>query len=70
MKQITISELRKMLAKEIKTIPPCELTSDGVVIAELNKPGEQFTGTCPGCGRVVTMGRPEDKPYFFSLKQS
>ncbi len=68
MKQIKVSAMKIMKASDIEAAMPFELISDGVVIAEVAK-SEKFAGTCPGCGRVVTMARPDNKPYFFSQKK-
>jgi hypothetical protein len=91
-KQIKISALKLLKARDIIAALPFELISDGEVIGEVKaiipedpqvagfdpkpmmeplkpKP-EQFTGTCTGCGRQVTMGRPDNKPFFFSQKKT
>lgn len=68
MKQITISELKQLKVPELKAILPCEITADGQVIAELSVRGKLST-KCPNCGLVYDAQKPDDAPYFFSLKR-
>ncbi len=68
MKQIKVSAMKIMRASDIEAAMPFELISDGVIIGEVAKQ-EKFAGICPGCGRVVTMARPDNKPYIFSLRR-
>ena len=38
MKQVSLSELKRMKVEEIEAIMPCQITADGEIIGELKKP--------------------------------
>jgi hypothetical protein len=77
MKQITISELKRLKAEEIKTALPFEIVSDGEVIADVKMPGEsvkqednsQIPTKCPNCKMVYNVTKPDNQPIFMSMQK-
>lgn len=66
MKQVTISELKKLKAGELKSLMPVEVTENCEVIGEFSARGKLST-RCPNCGLVYDTQKPEDIPFFFSV---
>lgn len=71
MKQVSITELRRMPVKEIKEALPFDITSDGEVIAELAIPAAippRVQTQCPNCKNIYLVTPPDNKPFFFSTR--
>ena len=67
MNQITITEERKMSVAERKAVMPYEVLADGVVIGEFGVRGKLST-KCPNCHLIFDAQKPDDAPFFFSIK--
>ena len=67
MKQITITEEKKMMVAERKAMMPYEVLADGIVIGEFSARGKLST-KCPNCHLIFDAQKPTDEPYFFSIK--
>ncbi len=79
MKQITLSELKKLGSQQIKELLPFEITFNCEVIAEMKSPGEvakqpeedisKYKTKCPNCKLVYQAEKPDNKPNFLSMQQ-
>ena len=67
MRQITVTEEKKMTVVERKAVMPYEVLADGEVIGEFGARGKLST-KCPNCGKIFDAQKPTDAPYFFSIK--
>ena len=66
---ITISELKKLTAKELIARLPIDITADGTVVASISVPGKSMVGTktkCPNCKLEFLVVPTDGKPFFFS----
>jgi len=71
MKQLSISELKKLKVSELREIIPCEITSDGTVIGVLKREDAELqTGRtkCPNCKFEYDLPKQDNTPSFFSVK--
>ncbi len=80
MKQITITEMKKMKVPEFTAALPVEIMADGAVIGVLYQAGmlppspapaediSKFTTKCPNCKLVYQAEKPDNKPFFLSMQ--
>ncbi len=66
MRQVTVTEEKKMTVAERKEAMPYEVLADGIVIGEFSVRGKLST-KCPNCGLVYDAQKPTEAPFFFSL---
>ncbi len=77
MNQVSISELKKLTAVEIKGKLPITITSDGEVMAVIDHPVNRketlevltiVKTQCPNCKLEYDVTPPDGKPFFFTIK--
>ena len=76
MKQITVTEEKKMTVAQRKEAVPYEVLADGIVIATVLPSGEEepskFKDTgmtkCPNCKFEYQLDKKDESPYFFSIQ--
>ena len=71
MKQVTITELKKMSVAQLKEAMPIEVMADGTVIGVVNSPGAPAVSgkvTCPNCKFVIEVQPKDTAPSFFSVQ--
>lgn len=71
MKQITLTQLRKMPVLDIEASLPFELmaNSDVLGVVKTDIKMETVRTKCPNCGLVYDAKKPDGKPNFFSVKK-
>ena len=72
MKQITLTQLRKMKVLEIEASLPFELTADSDVLGVVSTQGidpSTVKTKCPNCGLIYNAKVPDGKSYFFTIQK-
>jgi len=73
MKQITVTELKRMKVAEIRETMPFRVVADGDTVGVMqgfDPPAKEDIETkCPNCKFVYNVIKPDNKPDFFTVQR-
>ncbi len=70
MRQVSITEFKKLTATEIKAMLPVTITADGLPVAVVQLDYKPPSGKtkCPNCKLEYQVALPDGKQFFFTGK--